>query len=670
MEASTSSAGASTTFVIQSPSLQEKIATAEIMWALKVAQSNYSYSSYDETPALFKKMFPGDVAEHFSMSKSKISYLLSDGLGPHYRREMCASIRETKSAFTLQYDETANSQNRKQCDLLLRNWSEATGEIRVQFLKALMFGHAKGKDVSAAILETLQEDGYQLPLAQLISVGSDGPNVNKTIWTFINEHMKESDLHGILPFIPCNLHIVHNAFRQGLNIFGEQAEQLVLDLFYFLKASPCRKEDFFETQLGLGLDEGMFIKHVQSHWLTLIPAVKRVLKNWEAVEKYFLIELPRMMAKEKREASLKNNERYKRICHKLKDPEVLVQLHFLQNLESVFHPFLFQKEEPLIHILYHKLSELLRTIMFRFLKPGVVGENTGKKLMSVELSKPENQLSDLLIEVGETTRKKALKKLKPGQEKGGLLIDMRKFYQTATKYLMDRLPVGSGIVKDISCLNPQLRKADQGMQAVQRAARRLPQIVTEEELPLLNDEWKVYQVQDIPEDWYILGCKDDGTIEYRRVDHYWQKVLDQKNFTGAPRYKVLAKLVKAVLCLAHGNAEVERSLSENKKVLTNERTLLSDASINALRSTKDAIRVTASGQAHMMPITPALMQARPSASSVYTARLAEERELKEKSRRLQEKRTAENEEMQNTAKLLEVGEKHAKAFVHFINLKK
>ena len=308
--------------------------------------------------------------------------------------------------------------------------------------------------------------------------------------------------------------------------------------------------------------------------------------------------------------------------------------------------------------------------MFRFLKPGVVGENTGKKLMSVELSKPENQLSDLLIEVGETTRKKALKKLKPGQEKGGLLIDMRKFYQTATMYLMDRLPVGSGIVKDISCLNPQLRKADQGMQEVQRAARRLPQIVTEEELPMLNDEWKVYQVQDIPEDWYILGCKDDGTIEYRRVDHYWQKVLDQKNFTGAPRYKVLAKLVKAVLCLAHGNAEVERSLSENKKVLTNERTLLSDASINALRSTKDAIRVTASGQAHMMPITPALMQARRSANSVYTARLAEERELKEKSRRLQEKRTAENEEMQNTAKLLEVGEKHAKAFVHFINLKK
>lgn len=245
-------------YVIQSPSLQEKIATAEILWALKVAQRLYSYSSCDATPALFKRMFSGDVAEHFSMSKSKVSYLLSDGLGPHYRREMCASICETKSVFTLQYDETANTQNRKQCDLLLRYWSETAGEIRVQFLKALMFGHAKGKDVSIAILDTLQEEGCQLPLAQLISLGSDGPNLNKTIWNLINEHMKASGLHGILLFIPCNLHIVHNPFRQCLNVFGEQAEQLVLDLLLFLKASPCRKEDFFETQLGLGLEWNVY----------------------------------------------------------------------------------------------------------------------------------------------------------------------------------------------------------------------------------------------------------------------------------------------------------------------------------------------------------------------------------------------------------------------------
>ena len=104
--------------------------------------------------------------------------------------------------------------------------------------------------------------------------------------------------------------------------------------------------------------------------------------------------------------------------------------------------------------------------------------------------------------------------------------------------------------------------------------------------------------------------------------------------------------MKAGLCLAQGNAGVERSLSENKKVVTNERTLLSDAYINVLRSTKDAIKVTASGQAYMMPITPALMQARRSVNSVYTARLAEknvvrDREKIERQHDSRERRNAE-----------------------------
>lgn len=49
------------------------------------------------------------------------------------------------------------------------------------FLKSLMLGHAKAETVSSAIIDAVTEDGFEMPLAQLISLGSDGPNVNKTI---------------------------------------------------------------------------------------------------------------------------------------------------------------------------------------------------------------------------------------------------------------------------------------------------------------------------------------------------------------------------------------------------------------------------------------------------------------------------------------------------------
>ena len=42
-------------------------------------------------------------------------------------------------------------------------------------------------------------------------------------------------------------------------------------------------------------------------------------------------------------------------------------------------------------------------IMLRFLQPSVVGESTGKQLLAVDLHKAENQLSDKLVEIGEST---------------------------------------------------------------------------------------------------------------------------------------------------------------------------------------------------------------------------------------------------------------------------
>jgi len=45
---------------------------------------------------------------------------------------------------------------------------------------------------------------------------------------FIDEHLKAEDLHGLLPFISCCLHVAHNAFRYGLKEYGSEVGYLVL----------------------------------------------------------------------------------------------------------------------------------------------------------------------------------------------------------------------------------------------------------------------------------------------------------------------------------------------------------------------------------------------------------------------------------------------------------
>ena len=153
---------------------------------MKVAASNFFYSSCDGTPQLFQRMIPCDASRLFTLSRTKVSYLVSDGLGPFFRKQLCENVSKS-TAFVLQFDETGTVQSKKQCDILLRYWSVERGEVVVQFLKAIFFKHALGSDVAKQILETLQEDQYQIPLSKFLNIGSDGPNVNKTIWNYLNE---------------------------------------------------------------------------------------------------------------------------------------------------------------------------------------------------------------------------------------------------------------------------------------------------------------------------------------------------------------------------------------------------------------------------------------------------------------------------------------------------
>ena len=79
-----------------------------------------------------KKMFPGPFTEGFTLSRSKASYLVSDGLGPILTKHLMKEISSTDSAFTLIYVETTK-QVRKQMDILVRFWSEIKEKVVVHF---------------------------------------------------------------------------------------------------------------------------------------------------------------------------------------------------------------------------------------------------------------------------------------------------------------------------------------------------------------------------------------------------------------------------------------------------------------------------------------------------------------------------------------------------------
>ena len=121
----------------------------------------------------------------------------------------------------------------------------------------------------------------------------------------MDEKKKEK---GYNPLVRCPvsylIHVYHNSFFKGLKQYDDNAEELCLNVCYF-KDNPSRREDLFEVEDTLDLEELVLLSHTQCRWLSLIPALQRLVKVKEAVKKW-LVEIGR------NDKNIEKNDRLKR----------------------------------------------------------------------------------------------------------------------------------------------------------------------------------------------------------------------------------------------------------------------------------------------------------------------------------------------------------------------
>ena len=94
--------------------------------------------------------------------------------------------------------------------------------------------------------------------------------------------------------------------------------------------------------------------------------------------------------------------------------------------------------------------------------------------------------------------------------------------------------------------------------------------------------------------------------------------------SSGDKFVVLPKMVKCALAPCHSNADVERSLSVNKRMLTTKmNTIMSDETINGLRSIKAAVQEY--GHASKVPITLEMVKVQNS-YKLYSQHIGEEQQ--------------------------------------------
>ena len=145
------------------------------------------------------------------------------------------------------------------------------------------------------------------------------------------------------------------------------------------------------------------------------------------------------------------------------------------------------------------------------------------------------------------------------------------------------------------------------------------------ESSIVLDEWNLYVEDNIPEEWKKLP-----------VDAYWTKIQILQNICGKPKYNTLVQLMMCTLTLPHSNADTERSLSRNKKVLTKQRVLLSIKTLIGIRLVQDAVKTLGDGDSCQVHITPEMIKLCKGAYTMYDLEMKEKKEKESREKKAKE----------------------------------
>ncbi|KAL3195697.1 hypothetical protein MRX96_001819 [Rhipicephalus microplus] len=554
-------------------------------------------------------MFPdSETAKGFQCGRKKLSYIISDGLGPYFKAKVIKELDIPDTFYSIMIDESPIPEAKvQQLDVLVRYYSTNTENVVVEHLQSFHLGHATADELFSCIENALSD----VRKNNMICFYSDGPNVMKSL----KRKLKTEVSPNMVDIGECGLHKVHNAFAAGLDSFGAEVESLVTDVHYYFKFAT-RHADMKDLQRDLGVPQLEFLRHVSSRWLTLLPSVERVLKSYDALTAFF------SKAGQPR-SSL--SMRHGRLSSAFSDKALQAKLLFLRNAAQIFDRFktLFQSKDPLVHVVYDEMVALVKQVLGRFVRQESFAMASGVQLKELDVHSAANWKAK--PEIGLDTEL-SMVQWNP-TEKKAFYIGARAFYIACAKHLISRLPLDNKLLFHLRFLNPAI-EGSSTTPSLRYVANSLPQVIPPCDVSSLTDEWN------------SLICETSDWESSSNVVTHWVSVFSLQTPAGQAKYPKVTKLVKAVLSLPHGNADCERGFSENKQTV-HHRSTLSIASISSLRQTK-AFMKRYSGDATKVPLTKDIQRSVEKSHKVYRERIERENAATSRKRKHEEEELSEH----------------------------
>ena len=81
-------------------SMQDQICKAKTLWAMKTAKEDFPFWVSDGVSQLFQRIFPDSVVDQkMTMSCTKVSYVISHGVGPYFLQKTIDDILSSPDTY-------------------------------------------------------------------------------------------------------------------------------------------------------------------------------------------------------------------------------------------------------------------------------------------------------------------------------------------------------------------------------------------------------------------------------------------------------------------------------------------------------------------------------------------------------------------------------------------
>ena len=131
---------------------------------------------------------------------------------PHFKDLLVKEIK-VANIFVVSFGDSFNKVLQKeQMDVQFRCWNEAAKQVNTSIFYSQFSKRPNAKNLFDCLMSSLNN----FLLERLLQLSMDGPNTNWSVLKLLHEDLCEKDYPNIIDIGSCSLHVVHGAFKSGI----------------------------------------------------------------------------------------------------------------------------------------------------------------------------------------------------------------------------------------------------------------------------------------------------------------------------------------------------------------------------------------------------------------------------------------------------------------------